>query len=40
MNLEFICAEILRSLAGLLGMTLAIPLTALAAAYLPRKASP
>lgn len=34
MNMEFICAEIVRSLAGLFGMVLAIPLTALAASII------
>ncbi len=34
MNMEFICAEIVRSLAGLFGMVLAIPVTALVAAYI------
>jgi uncharacterized membrane protein len=33
MNMEFICAEIVRSLAGLFGMVLAIPVTAAVAAY-------
>ncbi|EKD81491.1 MAG: YibE/F family protein [uncultured bacterium] len=33
MNMEFICAEIVRSLAGLFGMVLAIPVTAFVAAY-------
>ncbi|MEW6710164.1 MAG: YibE/F family protein, partial [Candidatus Riflebacteria bacterium] len=33
MNMEFIGAEIVRSLAGLGGMVLAIPLTALVASY-------
>jgi uncharacterized membrane protein len=31
MNMEFICAEVVRSLAGLFGMVLAIPITALTA---------
>lgn len=31
MNMEFICAEVVRSLAGLFGMVLAIPVTAMAA---------
>ncbi len=34
MNMEFICAEIVRSLAGLFGMVLAIPVTAAVAAYI------
>lgn len=34
MNMEFISSEILRSLAGLFGMVLAIPLTAATAAFL------
>jgi len=34
MNMEFICAEIVRSLAGLFGMVLAIPVTAIVAAYI------
>ena len=33
MNMEFICAEVVRSLAGLFGMVLAIPVTAAVAAY-------
>ncbi len=34
MNMEFICSEIVRSLAGLFGMVLAIPITALFASFL------
>ncbi|MBU1109785.1 MAG: YibE/F family protein [Candidatus Riflebacteria bacterium] len=34
MNMEFICAEVMRSLAGLFGMVLAIPVTAAVAAYI------
>lgn len=37
MNMEFICAEIVRSLAGLFGMVLAIPVTAIVAAYIYTK---
>lgn len=34
MNMEFICAEIVRSLAGLFGMVLAIPVTAAVGAWI------
>ncbi len=34
MNMEFICSEVVRSLAGLFGMVLAIPITALAASVI------
>ncbi|OGK07837.1 MAG: hypothetical protein A2W80_02605 [Candidatus Riflebacteria bacterium GWC2_50_8] len=34
MNMEFICAEIVRSLAGLFGMVLAIPITAAVGAWI------
>lgn len=34
MNMEFICSEIIRSLAGLFGMVLAIPITALVASVI------
>ncbi len=33
MNMEFICTEVVRSLAGLFGMVLAIPITALIASF-------
>lgn len=39
MNMEFISAEVVRSLAGLFGMVLAIPLTALAASIIYTRAS-
>lgn len=37
MNMEFICAEVVRSLAGLFGMVLAIPVTAAVAAFIYSK---
>lgn len=37
MNMEFICAEVVRSLAGLFGMVLVIPVTAAVAAFVYSK---